>query len=590
MRILDILLSLRLWAAPSPTNTPASSPQYAAADQSILHLNADVREIMTPEFRASIDSVRQKSGIHGLAMAVIRPDGGVELGGWGERSEEGDPVTSDTLFYIGSCSKAFTGAALGILMDDFASGRNVTSLPPGLTGGSFDWHTKVKDILPGDWELLDGWATDKATIRDILSHVSGMPSQDMSPSSSDSPLDVIRHMRYIRPVFELREKFVYNNQMYVLASHLISTYSGLSLLEFVRERIFMPLNMTVTTYSLHSATESGEMSQAWTSSGRRIPPWITDDTVGLVAGAGGILSSAVDMAKWIRCLLNGGVDIISNRTIIPLSAYTTSTAAQAIYIGSPRSPDQSIVGYGIGWAQYSQYGHNIITHTGGLPGFSSKVDFLRDDGLGIAVLTNMDPNSDALNQLTDKVMDEALMLGSRASPCRIPEDKVPQSIPQRAPDSNNHGLPVENYTGYYASPGYPSLMLCDPSSSTERCKSLLAQYSRVDSAKNHTKPYLIAEWTGFWNKHVRLEYQANGLFSTEFITLFPYGYGADKTPFMVDVFPDINTIAEFVVQDNSVEVVGFGLFRTEGFETEREKRGRSVQEKADVWFTKVSGL
>jgi CubicO group peptidase (beta-lactamase class C family) len=78
-----------------------------------------------------------------------------------------------TLFYIGSASKAFTASAIGILMDDFATGRNVTPLPPGLK--AFDWNTKIKDLLPEEWKLKDEWASDKANIRDILSHVSGLP-------------------------------------------------------------------------------------------------------------------------------------------------------------------------------------------------------------------------------------------------------------------------------------------------------------------------------------------------------------------------------------------------------------------------------
>lgn len=78
-----------------------------------------------------------------------------------------------TLFSIGSCSKAFAAAAMGILMDDFAQGKNVTALPHGLQ--SFTWETKIQDLLPGEWELSDRWATEKADLRDVLSHVSGLP-------------------------------------------------------------------------------------------------------------------------------------------------------------------------------------------------------------------------------------------------------------------------------------------------------------------------------------------------------------------------------------------------------------------------------
>lgn len=78
-----------------------------------------------------------------------------------------------TLMYIGSCSKAFLAASMGILMDDFTHGRNATSLPESVI--LFDWDTKLKDLLPGEWSLMDQWAEEKANIRDILSHVSGVP-------------------------------------------------------------------------------------------------------------------------------------------------------------------------------------------------------------------------------------------------------------------------------------------------------------------------------------------------------------------------------------------------------------------------------
>lgn len=83
------------------------------------------------------------------------------------------------MYYIASCSKAFAAAAMGILMDDFTNGRNVTALPPGLA--LFNWNTKVKDLLPGEWALQDEWASEKASVRDILAHVSGLGRSGLLP-------------------------------------------------------------------------------------------------------------------------------------------------------------------------------------------------------------------------------------------------------------------------------------------------------------------------------------------------------------------------------------------------------------------------
>jgi len=149
------------------------------------------------------------------------------------------------LFNIGSCSKAFLSASLGILIDDFAQGRNTTPLPTVTGLSSLSWKTKLSDILSSDWELSDPWASQKANLIDILSHVSGMPrcvqtfldprrprpsqeklndlclinSHDLSYKRNDSALDITRNLRNLRPSHELREKFLYNNQ--VCPPHLL---------------------------------------------------------------------------------------------------------------------------------------------------------------------------------------------------------------------------------------------------------------------------------------------------------------------------------------------------------------------------------
>ncbi|KAH7927509.1 beta-lactamase/transpeptidase-like protein [Leucogyrophana mollusca] len=514
--------------------------------------------------------MRHNWSIPGLSLAVVRPDGGVEFGGWGIKSEGGKKVTSDTIFFIGQCTKAFTVAALGILIDDFASGKNITSLPSGLA--TFDWDTKVKNILPGDWKLMDEGATEKATIRDILAHVSGQPAQDLSYATSDSPIDVIRNMRHIRPAFELREKFHYTNHMYILASYIISKYSGMSLHGFVKMRIFIPLNMTSTTYSFGNAVKSGEMTQGWTSFGRRVPP-------------------AVDMAKWTRCLLNSGVDVVTNRTVIPLSAFKASTAAQVI-IGEERRYGRSLEGYGLGWFLSSYFGHDMVSHPGDLPGFSSQVAFFPQDQLGIVILVNADSKRDSVTQITDKVLNDVLALN-------VPVDIMPKGEdsrskrPETPQTTNLPPIPLQKYAGMYSSPGYQNLTFCDPSSQLPYCKRILGNYARIDPttrSQDITKSHLVSTWPGCWTREVHFEHREDNLFRGEFARWLSYGYGANATAFQVEVpamlGPDI--VASFVVEDS--EVVGFGLFGTEGFETKRQRSGRTVREKADVWFDKVSDL
>jgi CubicO group peptidase (beta-lactamase class C family) len=168
-------------------------------------------------------------------------------------------------------------------------------------------------------------------------------------------------------------------QMYVTAAHIVSTYAG-SFTTFVKERIFDPLNMTSTTYSLSEAVRSGEITQAWTSmaNGRRIPHWFDDEVNQLIAGAGGIISSAADMvcdchvvftsllitcqAKWVEANLNSGINKHTSVTVIPGSAFEEITTAHFVINGPERvllGPDSAVVGYGAGWGRTWLYGHDV---------------------------------------------------------------------------------------------------------------------------------------------------------------------------------------------------------------------------------------
>lgn len=189
----------------SPSTTPnPNSPEFQNQILPRPTFGNESGFIITKEFSEYVEGLRSQWGIPGLTLGVVRSGGVVEVGAWGERTEDGELMTTDvsflslflflpsiillenpsilsmsfvmcfqTLFNIASCSKAFAASAIGILMDDFARGKNVTSLPPNVH--QFDWEMKVVDLLPGDWLLMDEWTTRKANIRDVMSHVSGLP-------------------------------------------------------------------------------------------------------------------------------------------------------------------------------------------------------------------------------------------------------------------------------------------------------------------------------------------------------------------------------------------------------------------------------
>ncbi|KAI0087730.1 beta-lactamase/transpeptidase-like protein [Irpex rosettiformis] len=589
----------------------AQQQQFATKESSTAH--ATGRHAFTPELRKFIEDLRQNGSIPGLSVAAIHSEGRVELESFGTSTEDGDELKPETLFNLASCSKAFLAGSVGILIDDFSHGRNVTPLPAGLR--SFDWDTKVKDLLADDdWRLMDEWASEKSSIRDILSHVSGLPRHDLSYGPSDKPIDVIRRLRYLRPSFELREKFQYNNQMFMLTSHIISLYSGKPYIEFVRERIFSPLDMSTTTFSESEALKSGLLTHSFNIVGRRLPFWFPDSVKVLNAGPGGVISSTHDLTRWVQMLLNGGIDPATNKTILTASTMEAVTSAHSIVSQAP-FPEFSLVGYGLGWFRYSYQGHEIVRHSGAIPGFSTEIAFLPHDGVGVVVLANASDKPNQAIAIVYRIIETILglshtgssryagMQSENTSATLSPsESKIASSwkLPQSAMtvEETQHGsdedYPLEKYIGTYTNPGYHNVTICSPHQLADSsaldpvCRDTLCDFSYFDdlSATLNTTLYLAIPNT--WVRSARLvrltkkPYQ----FNMTFTYLFPHGYGKNESPFELNEKGEFIEEAQFVV--NKEGVAGFGMSNNDVTEvTERQRRGGSVKDMAGVWFEKL---
>jgi CubicO group peptidase (beta-lactamase class C family) len=151
-----------------------------------------------------VESLRLAWKVPGLAIGILRSDGVTETHGWGIKNSFGDPVTAETLFGIGSCTKAFLSTAIGIILEK--SEADTDRQGPALT-----WRTPVKSSLPNEWALRDEFADSQATISDILSHQSGLPRHDFMYSLGDDTADILRRLRFLKPTSGLREEYQYNN-------------------------------------------------------------------------------------------------------------------------------------------------------------------------------------------------------------------------------------------------------------------------------------------------------------------------------------------------------------------------------------------
>ncbi|KAF9230287.1 beta-lactamase/transpeptidase-like protein [Melanogaster broomeanus] len=536
-------------------------------------LRRQVVPVITPALSAFIEETLAAENMTGLSVAVVPKHGPSEFHSWGYRTEDGDKITPDVEYRYPFYSKSARSCAtaLGLLIDDFANGRNVTALPPVLT--EITWHTRLKDLLP-DWQLMDEWATERANLHDILSHVSGLPRHDLSYGPLDTPHDFLTRLRYLRPAFELREQWSYNNIMYVVGAHIIATYADKPYTSFVEERIFSPLGMSSSTFSPEKAESSGKFSQGWTKDGRRLPQWFSEDTAFLFAGPGGVISSAVDMSKWILMWINEGVH--HNKAFIPLSVYQNVSYSYAIDTDHPIDSEYSIAGYGMGWSRSSYRGHDpmvhqVVQHSGGLPGFNTLVSFLPSDEIGVTVFVNgydqIKPMATILNRIFDAALhlDSSLTLSSAWSPT----------------------VSLTDFAGTYTNAGYGTFTLCAPSSASSYCAKVQSDFTTVDDARGVSAPLSSywQEWPRKWHRTSACDTSKAPSSTSTSRPYSPHGYGKDVTPFETGDIERAEATVEFVIEDG--QVVGFGLSGMHGWLWERARISHSVQDRAEAWFDRV---
>lgn len=571
--------------------------------------------LLTPELRAQIGERLSDTSVPGYSLVFVDVNGHVEYGNWGVRTEEGDPMTSDTQFIVASVSKQFTATALGLVIDDYAHGRNVTPLPGGLQ--ELRWDTKLKDILPEDWALMDPWASEKANLHDVLSHVSGLPRHDFAYRINDTPLDRVRSLRFLRPAYELRERWQYNNHMYILASHLVSVLSNSTFSSFLRDRIFAPLNMTSSTIDPNEA--SHRVTHVWADTSpvnRRVPELFTPSEASLITGAGAIISSAEDMAKWLSVLLKEQNEETNKTEAIPKSVIREVTRPRSLtggFLGEvPGFQDSERETYGKGWFQRSYRGHRHIEHGGNAIGYTTLLSLYPDKGFGIVQLANTAAKNAVNLNISLLIADAALGLGPLQPPDRAGSlDSLSFNMLKQTPSGfsklslypsnltdNSLEWPLETFARTYTDPGYGTLTLCTSKSTSAYCRRVLSVYSSLSPDGTVDSSHLYAEWPSVFVSHMRFvplsadnraATVTNGEivahFGLQITKIYPEGYGANRTAFELEEGP-VGARADFVLDDNS-EVVGMGWTGLFGEEVENARKPGSIEDTAQVWFVVI---
>lgn len=373
-----------------PCQTPLM--YKAILSLSILML-AGISMRAQPLTSKQIDALTERTlkafDVPGIAVCVIKDGKVIHSKGYGVRSmATKQPVDEQTLFGIASNSKAFTAAALGILVDE----------------GKLKWDDRVRDYIP-EFKLYDPYVTEAFTIRDLLTHRSGLGlgAGDLMLfiNPNDYTLkDVIYNLRYLKPVSQFRTKYDYDNNMYVIAGEVVARVSGMSWDDFVEHRIMKPLAMTHSAGSYNRLKDNSNAIDGHAPVDGKVQV-VDRDTMAIGHSAGGIYSSIADLSQWVKYLLSDD----TTKKIISADVKEEMFSPQTIIQARGKSPyNTHFAAYGLGFFISDVKGYKQVTHTGGLEGMVTQVTMIPELGLGIIVLTNQQEGG-AFSAITNQIKD-----------------------------------------------------------------------------------------------------------------------------------------------------------------------------------------
>jgi CubicO group peptidase (beta-lactamase class C family) len=445
-----------------------------------------------PDLDAWVERAMRTFDVPGLALAIVKDDEVVVTKGYGVR-KLGDPTPIDahTLFGIGSNTKAFTVTALAILVDE----------------KKVEWDAPVVRYLPA-FAMSDPYVTHELTVRDLLVHRSGLGlgAGDLLwwPASTYNRQEIAHRLRFIPLATSFRSAYAYDNVLYLIAGQLIEAVSGQSWEDFVSTRILAKVGMSGTKVRHSAAAAGGNVATTHAEVDgkvRPIAPFDSDNT----NPAGGINSSAEDMAKWLRVQLSGGALADGSRLISAASARQMTTIVTPMPIGNvppdvaPLAPN--FRGYAPGFEVRDYRGHKIVDHTGGLPGYVSRVAMIPDTHLGVAVLTNQE-SVEAFDAIAFHVLDH--YLGAPAFDWIDGYAKVHALIAARVAAAEKSAvasrdamskpsLPLEKYAGTYRDAWYGDIVIAHASGR------LTMRFSHTPALTGTLEPFQHNTFIARWN-------------------------------------------------------------------------------------------
>jgi CubicO group peptidase (beta-lactamase class C family) len=386
----------------------------------------------------------------GMSIAVVRDTQVIYAKGFGWADVEARrPVTPETIFYIASTTKSFTGLA-AVLLDE---------------QGRFDLDAPLSRYLPAA-KLQAPLSPDSITIRSLLSHTHGVdndgPIVFRTAFSGEHTNDRLVTLLPAHPPAKTGRDYVYGNIGYNIAALAMDATTGESWREILQRTIFQPLGMTSTSAYV-SRMPRERLAQPY----RREPSGFVRAPYGKgdanMQAAGGLVSTAADMARWLEAHINDGV--VDGQRVFAASAIAETHRRQAMVRANARG--LAVNGYGFGWQIGTLGTDTVLTHGGGFPGFSTSMSFMPQRRIGVIVMTNENGTGSALAELAARAVYSRLINGDGFSPDSLARiraeaegfrERVAADRARRAARPQTLPFPLEAYAGTYENELYGRLV------------------------------------------------------------------------------------------------------------------------------------
>ncbi|MCP5380879.1 MAG: serine hydrolase [Kordiimonadaceae bacterium] len=407
----------------------------------LFHGSLYAKDLKSSDIDDMVSEVMETFSVPGMAVGVIQNGQITHVKGYGVRSlDHGGAVDENTYFGIASNSKGFTATALALLVEE----------------GKIDWNDPVKKFLP-EFKMWDPYITDHFTIRDLLSHHTGLPlgSGDLMwwPDANYSPQEVISKMRFLKPNREFRTTYAYNNLPFIVAGAIIPSVTGQSYQEFLEKRIFDPLKMdrcTANTPIMANDPNVAEPHAVLDGKLQQIKRYLQLDTVVGGAAAAGIECSLNDLLKWEKMHLEGGGSLMKKETHNALWQVNTAIDVTDEQISRDKTHFR---GYGLGYNLNDYHGVKIISHGGALVGMYSYLAMIPELDFAIAIVTNQQ-SGDAYTVLKTMMINFVMDIKNTETPAEVFKKSELSRLEEvkRLTDiseGSNAPLPLNSYVGTY---------------------------------------------------------------------------------------------------------------------------------------------